>query len=106
MLIHMSAAFRHPKRQVPLAQASDQLPSIVDDVERHGPVELTRGGQPVAVIVSPGEYQRLVRSRPDAWTAYQQFRSSTDLDGLDIDEVFGGVRDRSPGRVAGAGSVD
>jgi prevent-host-death family protein len=94
----MSAAPGHPKRQVTLAQASDQLPAIVDDVAQHGPIEVTREGRPVAVIVSTGEYQRLSGDRLDAWTAYERFRASTDLGELDIDTAFDDVRDRSTGR--------
>jgi hypothetical protein len=34
----------------------------------------------------------------DLWTAIQKFRAGHDLSGLDVEEVFGDVRDRTPGR--------
>jgi antitoxin (DNA-binding transcriptional repressor) of toxin-antitoxin stability system len=87
-----------PPRRFSLAQARDALPAIVRDVAEHGPVELTEGDEPVAVIVALDEYRRLAANRPGLWEAIQKFRAETDLDELDIDSVLEGVRDRSPGR--------
>jgi hypothetical protein len=35
---------------------------------------------------------------PDLWTAIQKFRAEHDLSDLNVEEVFGNVRDRTPGR--------
>jgi hypothetical protein len=39
------------------------------------------------------------KARPrDLWTAIQKFRAEHDLSDLKVEEVFGDVRDRTPGR--------
>ncbi len=83
-----------------IAEARNQLTAIVHDAEKGKPVELTRRGKPVAVLMSLAEYERLARSRPDFWSAVQDFRERTDLGDLDVDAVFGDVADRSPGGAA------
>jgi hypothetical protein len=83
----MRAAPNGPTRRVSLEQATEQLRAIVHDVARLGPVELTEGSEPVAVIVAPGEYNRLAPERPSFWEALQKFRAETDLEELDIDSV-------------------
>lgn len=86
-------------RRVSIAQARDRLPAIVHDVEQHGPVEITRRGEPVAVMLSHAEYRRLIGERTDFWATYERFRDGSDLSALDLGEdVFSGLRDRSPGR--------
>jgi hypothetical protein len=50
------------------------------------------------MIVSIAEYERMARGRSDLWEAIDSFRSAIDLDDLDIDEIYGDIRDRSPGR--------
>ena len=83
-----------------IADARKHLPQLVRDAEAGEPIELTRHGKRVAVIVSAGEYDRLASRRPDFWEAYEEFRRTHDLEklNLDPDEIFAGVRDRSPGR--------
>jgi prevent-host-death family protein len=86
-------------KQYSIAAARNQLPAIVHEVENGPPVELTRRGKPVAVLVSARDYERLKPKKPSLWEAIQQFRDTTDLsDMTDIDEIFADVRDRSPGR--------
>jgi hypothetical protein len=69
----------------------------VREVEQHGPVQLTRRGKLVAIVLSPDEYERLTRGKIDLWDAYLAFRKRIDLEGidLDVDEIFADVRDRS-----------
>jgi prevent-host-death family protein len=42
-----------------IAEARSRLPSIVDQAEAGVEIELTRRGQPVAVLVSHREFERL-----------------------------------------------
>jgi antitoxin Phd len=87
------------QKQYSIAQARNDLPAIVHQVELDSPVELTRRGKPVAVIVSFGDYQRLTKGRKRFWEAVEEWRQSVDLEELNIGpEVWEGVRDRSPGR--------
>lgn len=85
-------------REFSIAEARNQLPALVHQVEKGAPVRLTRRGKPVAVLVSLREYERLGPRRADLWEAIEAFRRETDLGDLDVDEIFAGVRDPSPGR--------
>jgi antitoxin Phd len=85
-------------KQYSIAEARNHLPAIVHDAERGKPIQLTRRGKPVAVLLSIDAFERLSQSRPDFWSALQAFRKSRDLSDLDVDAIFAGVRDRSPGR--------
>ncbi|MEW6280102.1 MAG: type II toxin-antitoxin system Phd/YefM family antitoxin [Candidatus Eremiobacterota bacterium] len=46
------------RRRYTIAEARDQLARIVHAVESEGPVEFTRRGKPVAVLVSLSDYGR------------------------------------------------
>ena len=86
-------------RQYSISDARNNLPNIVKQVE-HGPaIELTRRGKPVAVLISREEYERLNPPKPDLWTSIQQWRATHEpLTDAEVDEIFGDIRDRSPGR--------
>ena len=85
-------------RQYSIAEARDRLPGIVHDVEAGTPVELTRRGKPVAVLMSVDEYRRLSSGREGFWSAYQRWRASVDPADLEGDDPFANVRNKSPGR--------
>ncbi|HET9927824.1 MAG TPA: type II toxin-antitoxin system prevent-host-death family antitoxin, partial [Rubrobacter sp.] len=73
--------------------------AIVHELEARDLIELTRRGEPVAVMLSLREYRRLKRGREKFWDAYLAFRETVDLSSLGIEpEIFEGVRDPSPGR--------
>lgn len=84
-----------------IAEARDHLAQVVHEAEKGVPIELTRRGKPVAVLVSTREYRRLT-GRPTFWEAYQAFRQkyAPELAELedDVEDPFAGVRDRSTGR--------
>jgi prevent-host-death family protein len=88
-------------KQRSIADARHSLPTLVREAESGKAVELTRRGQPVAVLIGRREYQRLTSSHRGFSEAYAEFTREIDLEGLaiDPDEVFGGVRDRSRARV-------
>jgi prevent-host-death family protein len=85
-------------KQYSIAQARDHLPGIVHEVERGSPVELTRRGKPVAVILSFDDYQRLEPRKRGFWESLQEIRQAPDFEGVDLEEEVGPLRDRSPGR--------
>ena len=85
-------------RQCSIATARNRLTALIHEVEEGAPVELTRRGRPVAVILSIAEYQKLQDGRPNLWQRIQQFRQEADLVELDVEGIYSGVRDRSPGR--------
>lgn len=83
-----------------IAEAKGNLDSLVQEAEKGTKVELTRGGKRVAVLVGAEDFERTSENAPDFWAAYERFRREHNLPELDInpDEIFGDVRDLSPGR--------
>jgi prevent-host-death family protein len=85
-------------RQLSVADAKNNLPSVVHDVEAGDAIEITRRGKPVAVLLSIHEYRRLKGVQPDFWAALQSFRASHDLEELDAATAFADLRDPAAGR--------
>lgn len=82
-----------------IAEARHNLAALVHELEHKRLIALTRRGEPVAVLLSIEEYQRLLAKETNFWDAYIAFREEVDLAQLKIEpDVFDGVRDRSPGR--------
>jgi len=82
-----------------IAEARHNLAAIVHEAERQSPIALTRRGEPVAILLSIQEYQRLLAKETRFWDAYTAFRNSVDLTQLNIEpNVFHAVRDRASGR--------
>ena len=82
-----------------IAEARNNLPQLVKDAEAGQPVELTRRGQRVAVIVSAAEYDRMAPKKRDFWEAYERFKEKHDLEALnfDPDAFLAGIRSEDPG---------
>lgn len=91
---------REEKGRYSIAALRAALAQAIRKAEAGSPVEITRRGEPVAVLLGRDEYERLVAPKGDFWARFQTFRSQNDLDelALDPDEIFGDVRDPSPGR--------
>jgi prevent-host-death family protein len=87
-------------KQYSIAQARDNLAAIVHELERSSTIEITRRGQPVAMLISIEEYDRLHAHTIGFWDAYKAFASEVNLSELNIQpsEVFGDWRDRAAGR--------
>lgn len=83
-----------------IADARRNLPRLIREAENGKTVELTRRGEPVAVLVGHRQFKRLSGKRRGFAAAYREFLETTDLSKLDLDpdELFEGVRDKSPGR--------
>jgi|SRR5579871_4395996 len=82
-----------------IAEARARLPSIVDEAETGVEIELTRRGQPVAVLVSPREFERLRGKRVHFRDAYKKFLKTHRVEETGVDEEFAAsVRDRTTGR--------
>ena len=91
------------RKQQSIAEARTNLPQLVREAESGEPIELTRRGKSVAVLIGRRQYERLAaRSRrfSDAW---DEFVREVDLSQLTIDpdEIFDEVRDKGPGREIG-----
>ena len=82
-----------------IAEARSHLRSIVDQAEAGVEVELTRRGQPVAVLVSRREFERLRGKRVHFGDAYRKFLERHSLREIGVDEDFAAfTRDRTTGR--------
>ncbi len=86
--------------QYSIAQARDQLTQLVHTAEQGTPVEITRRGKRVAVILSAEDFDRLLSNKGGFGKSLAKFRRRWGIEMLDLnpDEVFQDVRDRSPGR--------
>lgn len=86
-------------RRYSIAEARHNLAAIVHELEAQPVIELTRRGAPVAVLVSVDAFRRLQGDSPSFWDAYTAFRSTFDPAEFGGEpDVFGTVRDSSPGR--------
>ena len=83
-----------------ISEARRDLSALVSKAESGQTVELTRHGKQVAVLIGRHQYERLVAPMPIFEQLYRAFRTAVDISeiGLDPDEVFEGVRDRTPAR--------
>ena len=82
-----------------IAEARSRLPKIVDQAEAGVEIELTRRGQPVAVVVSHREFERLRGKRLHFRDAYRKFLKTHSLQEVGVDDDFAtSARDRTTGR--------
>jgi prevent-host-death family protein len=86
-------------RSYSIAEARHNLAALVHELETKDHIELTRRGEPVAVLLSLRAYERLTAPKGNFWEAYEAFRRKHDLASLNIGpEVFEVARDRTVGR--------
>ena len=84
-----------------IAEARNRFAALIRQAEKSKkPVQVTRRGESVAVILSADEYDRLLANQPeqDFWTASQSWREkwrAADLD-IDPDEIWQETRDKTP----------
>jgi antitoxin (DNA-binding transcriptional repressor) of toxin-antitoxin stability system len=86
-------------RAYSIASARKHFSKLVDEAAAGATVHIHRRGALVAVLVSPAQLGTVGPAAEVADT-YLAWREKFDIDhsDLDPDEVFAGVRDRSPGR--------
>lgn len=87
-------------RRHSITDARNNLPDLVRQAESGKPVELTRRGEPVAVLVGRRDYDRLTAPSRTFGEAWERFSDSVDLRqaNIDPDEIFSDLRDSAPGR--------
>ena len=81
-----------------IADARTSLSAIVDKAEAGERVELTRRGQPVAVVISLRDYERMRGGRRRFGDAYRAFLERHSTQESAADAAFRRVRDKGPGR--------
>jgi antitoxin Phd len=92
-------AMKTLRAPVSIADARNHLTRLVRDVERSGPVPLSRRGKPVAVLISLDAYRELSGERTSFWSALTRFRRGADVAAARIEpDNLRHLRDRAPGR--------
>ena len=83
-----------------IAEARRNLPSLVHDAENGKAVEITRRGEPVAVLIGHHVFERLTAGQRGFSEAYREFADAVDLRELELDpeELFGDLREEAAGR--------
>ena len=63
-------------------------------------MEITRRGEPVAVLIGHRDFERLTTGRRGFSEAYREFADAVDLRELELDpdELFGDLREEATGR--------
>ena len=85
--------------KVSVAEARQNFARLIDRAQQGRAIEITRRGEPVAVLLSATEYRALTGERPSFVEAIDRVRNRLAVDDLGIgDEEFEGLRDESPGR--------
>jgi prevent-host-death family protein len=87
------------KRRYSIADARATLPGIVRAAERGDSIEITRRGQPVAVVISIETRDRLLAGHKGFADAFDEFLARSDeAVAVAPAAYFDGLRDRGPGR--------
>lgn len=85
-----------------IAEARNHFAALIRRIEEEERlVQVTRRGEPVAVILSQEEYERLMTQQPerDFWRAYQEYQEMWKDVPMDIeDDIWQDVRDKTPPR--------
>ena len=86
-------------RRKSVAEARNDFAHLVHLVEEGPPVEITRRGRTVAMLLSSRAYELLTKGRRSPADVIREFRECVVREGIDLDDAdFEGLRDRSPGR--------
>jgi prevent-host-death family protein len=82
-----------------VAEAKNQLPELLREVGKGNPVEITKRGEPVAVVLSVGDYKQLVNKEKATffWSKVNGLRASPDFESVSPEDMQG-LRDTSKGR--------
>lgn len=85
-----------------IAEARDQFAALVHQVEKSNePIQVTRRGESVAVILSQNVYQQLLtqNTKLDTWQAYLNYMEQWQAEEIDIeDDIWAEIRDTLPDR--------
>ncbi len=86
-------------RSYSIADARDNLAKIVHDAENGKQIEITRRGDPVAIVLSMQQYETLAGRKGAFWNRWKEFRKYLEREKITISaDPFQRIRDGSPGR--------
>jgi prevent-host-death family protein len=98
-IMYITMYSKRMSRRYSIAEARSHLAEIVDQAEEGRAVELTRRGEPVVVVVSRGEFDRLQGKRRHFGDAYRKFLQIYSVEEIGVEEDFSGTaRDQTIGR--------
>lgn len=87
------------RKRYSVAEVRQDLARLIRSAEGGKAIEITRHGEPVAVLLSAAEYLALTRERPRFVEALASVRERLDVERLAIgDEEFEALRSEAPGR--------
>jgi len=86
-------------KQYSIADARKNLPTVVDEAQAGSEVQITRRGQPVAVVVSVDQFERMKTERATFADSYRAFRRRFPEGKGNLSAgTFKGLRERGVGR--------
>jgi prevent-host-death family protein len=88
---------RHPTT-ITMTEARASFAKVLDRAENGEPVHVTRGGKPVAVVISVSQYREGQRDTHTAAEAFRAFMKTLDRQALRGADPWDGVRVRTAGR--------
>ncbi|MBK7952313.1 MAG: type II toxin-antitoxin system Phd/YefM family antitoxin [Deltaproteobacteria bacterium] len=84
---------------VSVAEARQNLSRLIKRAQHGNVIEITRRGEPVAVLLSASDYAAITGKRSSFADAVRQLRNRLYIEDLGIGEKdFDDLRDESPGR--------
>lgn len=87
------------ERSVSIAEARAHLPGLVRDAEDGDPVQITRWGKPVAVLVSVSKYNEMALGRPSFGSALDDLLKEIGMTEIGLERgEFEDLRDSGVGR--------
>jgi prevent-host-death family protein len=85
--------------KVSVAEARQHFARLIKRAQQGKTIEITRRGEPVAVLLSASAYSAITGERSSFIDAMRQVRERLGVDQLEIgDAEFEGLREESPGR--------
>jgi prevent-host-death family protein len=85
--------------KVSVAEARQHFARLIKRAQQGKTIEITRRGEPVAVLLSASAYSAITGERSSFIDAMSQVRERLGVDQLEIgDAEFEGLREESPGR--------
>lgn len=82
-----------------IAEARHDLAAIVKELEQQPVIQITRRGEPVAVLISTREFERLSSPQAGFWDAYTAYREQIELKKLGLGpDLFDDTRQVDSGR--------
>jgi prevent-host-death family protein len=97
--LYIKGTARMAATKVSVAEARQHFARLIKRAQQGKTIEITRRGEPVAVLLSASEYLAMTGERPSFMDALNRVRERLGVDELEIgNSDFEGLREQSPGR--------